>query len=94
MSRFRGRIKGGSRLRDSAPAGHWATTTMISSIRLDGKTACMSVDGSTTSEVFREHVRQVLAPTLGRGDLVVLDNLSSHKDTQALHLIEAAGAEA
>ena len=51
-------------------------------------------DAKTVSDVFREYVRQVLAPTLGRGDLVVPDNLSSHKDTQALRLIEAAGAEA
>jgi len=52
MTRFRGRIKGKARLRVSAPAGHWATATMISSIRLDGKRACMCVDGSTTSYEF------------------------------------------
>ncbi len=65
---------------------------MISSIRLDGETACMAIDGATTAEVFREYVRQVLVPTLRPGDLVVLDNLSAHKDREALQLIESAGA--
>ena len=66
---------------------------MISSIRLDGTTACMTVDGATTGEVFRAYVEHILVPTLRRGDIVVLDNLSSHKDKPALALIEQAGAE-
>ena len=93
MTRLRGRAKKGQRLIDDAPYGHWCTTTMISSIRYDGSTACMAIDGSTTSEVFREYVRQVLLPTLQPGDMVVLDNLSAHKDTEALNLICAVGAE-
>jgi transposase len=93
MTRRYGRAKGGARLCDAAPTGHWATTTMLASIRLDGQTACMAVDGATTSEVFREYVRQVLAPTLRPGDLVVLDNLSSHKDSEALTLLAAQGAQ-
>ena len=67
---------------------------MISSIRLDGKTACLAVEGATTGDVFREYVRQVLAPTLRKGDIVILDNLSSHKDGKARALIEARGAKA
>ena len=66
---------------------------MISSIRRDGSTACMTVDGATTGEVFRAYVEHILAPILRRGDIVVLDNLSSHKDKPALALIERAGAE-
>ena len=93
MTRLRGRAKGGQRLVDSTPHGHWYTTTMISSIRLDGSTACMAIDDATSAEVFREYVRQVLVPTLRPGDIVVLDNLSAHKDKEALALIAAAGAE-
>ena len=93
MTRLRGRAKGGQRLVDSTPHGHWCTTTMISSIRLDGSTACMAIDGATDKEVFREYVRHVLLPTLRPGDIIVLDNLGAHKDTEAIRLIESAGAE-
>lgn len=93
MTRLRARVKGGARAYDSAPAGHWATTTMISSIRADAQTACMVVNGATDRVVFREYVRVVLAPTLRRGDVVVLDNLSAHKDSEARKLIEARGAQ-
>jgi transposase len=67
-------------------------TTMISSIRLDGSTACMAVDGATDKEVFREYVRHVLLPTLRTGDIVVLDNLGAHKDRGAIETIKSAGA--
>ncbi len=66
---------------------------MISSIRRDGSTAAMTVEGATTSEVFRAYIEHILAPTLRPGDVVVLDNLSPHKDKVALALIEQAGAE-
>lgn len=66
---------------------------MISSIRRDGSTACMTFEGATTGEVFRAYVEHILAPTLRRGDIVVLDNLSSHKDKRALELIEQTGAQ-
>jgi transposase len=93
MTRLRGRSPQGQRVHDEAPSGHWSTTTMISSIRRDGSTACMTVDGATTGEVFRAYVEHILVPTLRRGDIVVLDNLSSHKDKPAIALIEQAGAE-
>jgi transposase len=92
MTRLRGRAKKGTRVYDSAPCGRWETTTLISSIRLDGQTACLAIEGATTSEIFREYVRQILAPTLRKGDIVILDNLSSHKDSKALALIRAKGA--
>jgi transposase len=93
MTRLRGRSPPGQRVHDETPSGHWSTTTMISSIRRDGSTACMTVDGATTGEVFRAYVEPILVPTLRRGDVVVLDNLSSHKDKPAIALIEQAGAE-
>ena len=65
---------------------------MISSVRLDGHTACMAIDGSTDAEVFREYVRRVLRPTLRAGDIVIFDNLSPHKDAEAMDLIHSAGA--
>jgi len=67
---------------------------MISSIRLDGTTACMILEGATDTEVFRAYVEQVLVPTLRPGDLVVMDNLSPHKSPETLALITAVGAEA
>ncbi len=75
------------------PQGHWQTTTLISSIRVDGTTACMTIDGSTDTDVFRAYVKAVLSPTLQRGDLVVLDNLSPHKSDGTMDLIKQRGAE-
>jgi len=92
MTRLRGRAQGGQRCVDEAPHGHWETTTMISSIRIDGSTACMVVDGATSSDVFREYVRHVLVPTLKPGDIVILDNLVAHKDVEACRLIQDAQA--
>ncbi len=66
---------------------------MLCSVRRDGTTAAMTIEGPTTSEVFRAYVEHILAPTLRSGDIVVLDNLSPHKDKAAVALIEAAGAE-
>jgi transposase len=65
---------------------------MICSMRLDGSTACMTVDGATDTEVFRAYVRQVLGPTLRPGDVVIMDNLSPHKSTETLSLIQQLGA--
>lgn len=76
----------------ACPHGHWRTTTMISSMRLDGSTACMAIDGATDTEVFRAYVGEVLIPTLREGDIVVMDNLTPHKNEETLALIEKAGA--
>jgi transposase len=94
MTRLRGRTLRGRRLHAQAPAGHWQTTTMISSVRLDGSTACLILEGATNTEVFRTYVEKVLLPTLRPGDLVVMDNLTPHKNHQTLALIRQAGAEA
>ena len=82
MTRLRGRAPRGKRLYASAPQSHWYTTTMICSMRWDGSTACMAVDGATDTEVFRAYVQEVLCPTLRTGDVVIMDNLSPHKSTQ------------
>lgn len=92
MTRLRGRAPKGERARGIAPGGHWRVTTMISSIRLDGSTACMALEGTTDTESFRAYVREVLVPALRLGDIVVLDNLSPHKSDPTLALIEQAGA--
>jgi transposase len=65
---------------------------MISSVRADGTTACMSVDAATDGDVFLAYVREVLRPTLRVGDIVVMDNLAVHKTEAAIELIESAGA--
>ena len=93
MTRLYGRAQAGQRAVDNAPAGHWCTTTMISSVRLDGSTACMVVDGATNKEVFQAYVQHILLPTLKPGDIVVLDNLSAHKNQVTRNLIESVGAQ-
>ncbi len=92
MTRQRGRAKNGDRLFAKAPFGHWCTTTMIASVRLNGETAAMEIAGATDSAVFREYVRKVLAPTLSPEDIVVMDNLRAHYDAEAIMLIEDLGA--
>ena len=93
MTRLRGRSPRGERLVCHAPHGHRCTTTMISSVRLDGTTACMTIEGATNTEVFRAYVREVLIPSLRPGDIVVMDNLGAHKNPDTISLIEKVGAE-
>lgn len=66
---------------------------MIGALRLDGSTSCMTIEGATDTEIFRAYVHQVLGPTLHPGDVVVMDNLSAHKDELTLWLIRQTGAE-
>jgi transposase len=91
MTRLRGRCKGGGRLHDSTPLGHWETTTMIAALRLKGPAAPMVIEGATDAAVFRAYVKHVLIPVLHHGQIVVLDNLSSHKGAEIREMIEAAG---
>ncbi len=65
---------------------------MLASVRLDGTSACMTIEGATDTLVFREYVRRCLVPTLHPGDTVILDNLRPHKSAETLAMIEAAGA--
>jgi transposase len=93
LTRLRGRALKGQRAHASTPHGHWHTTTMMSSVRLDGTIACMALEGTTDTESFRAYVEAVLVPTLRSGDLVVMDNLSPHKSDPTLALITQARAE-
>jgi transposase len=66
---------------------------MMASLRLNGRTACMTLEGATDTESFRAYIEVVLVPTLQPGDIVVMDNLSPHKSDPTLALITAAGAQ-
>jgi len=66
---------------------------MIGALRLEGPSACVTIDGATDTEVFEAYVRDALCPTLRPGDVLIMDNLSPHKGAQALELIAQAGAE-
>jgi transposase len=93
LTRLCGRAPKGQRVHAKAPQGHWNTTTMIGALRLDGSTACMTVNGAADTEVFQAYVRSILCPTLRSGDIVIMDNLSPHKCELTLFLLEAAGAQ-
>lgn len=93
MTRLYGRAFGGNRAVDTTPHGHWSTTTMISALRFDGSTADMVLDGATDGEAFLAYVREILTPSLRRGDIVVMDNLAAHKMPAVIKTIEASGAE-
>lgn len=92
MARLRGRSPKGERCRSSVPHGHWKTTTLIVGLRLGGLTAPMVVDGAMDGEMFTAYAAAILAPTLSKGDIVILDNLPAHKVSGARAAIEAAGA--
>jgi transposase len=92
MTRPRGRAPRGVRVIDRVPAGHWATTTMISAIRTAGPFAPALVRGATDTDVFLAYVEHALVPGLTPGDVVILDNLQPHKSPRVRELIEAAGA--
>ncbi len=74
------------------PHRHWQTTTCIAALHVDGVTAPMVADGPINGEIFLHYVRECVCPTLGAGDIVLLDNLSSHKVTGVREALEAVGA--
>ena len=92
MTRRYGRAARGQRLVAPVPHGHWKTSTFVAGLRSSGLTAPFVVDGAMNGDVFRAYVEQVLAPTLTPGDIVVLDNLGSHKVAGVREMIEARGA--
>jgi transposase len=92
MTRLRGRCRRGKRLVAKVPHGHWQTTTLIGALGIDGVRCSMVVDGPVNRDIFEAFVEQVLAPRLGPGDIVVMDNLSSHKSVRVRRAVEAAGA--
>jgi transposase len=92
MARSHGRCRRGERLRMGFPHGHRKTTTLVAGLRMSGMVAPMVLDGPINGEWFEAYVAQVLVPELRPGDVVVMDNLSSHKRAAVRELIEAAGA--
>ena len=92
MARRHGRCRRGERLRSGVPHGHWKTTTLVAGLRRTGMVAPMVLDGPINGDWFEAYVRQILVPDLRRGDVVIMDNLSSHKRASVRDLIEAAGA--
>ena len=93
MTPLYGRAEIGKRVIDFVPHGHWQTTTFLAALRHDGLTAPMVVDGAINGELFLAYVQQILLPTLKEGDLVVMDNLSSHKVAGVKAAIESVGAK-
>jgi len=92
MVRPRGRAPRGQRLVDKTAHGHWRTSTFLAGLRHDGVIAPGVFDGAINGALFLAWVEQVLVPTLRPGDIVVMDNLSSHKRAAVRQTIEAAGA--
>jgi transposase len=93
MSRLRGWAERGARLVEAVPGGHWHIHTLVHAVALDGTRAAMVLDGPIDSICFAGFCEHFLAPALHPGDLVVLDNLSSHKSSAAIAAVEAAGAK-
>jgi FkbM family methyltransferase len=92
LARLRGRSLKGQRLHAAIPWGHWKATTFVAGLRTTGLTAPMVLDGAMNGAAFKAYVEQVLAPTLAPGDIVIMDNLSSHKVAEVREAIKAAGA--
>lgn len=93
MARLYGWAPVGQRCRDSTPFGHWKTLTFIAGLRLSGLTAPWVLDGPMDGDALRIYIRDVLAPTLKPGDVVVLDNLPSHKVSGIQEAIAARQAQ-
>ena len=90
MARLRGRAPRGERLVSKVPHGHWKTTTFVAGLRTNALTAPCVIDGPMNGNAFLAYVEQILVPTLKPGDIVVMDNLSSHKLPAIREAIELA----
>lgn len=93
MAPLRGWAPRGLRLQAKTPHGHWKTTTFLAALRHDRIDAPWLFDGPIDGESFRTYVEKVLVPTLRPGDIVIMDNLGSHKGKAVRQLIRAAGAK-
>jgi transposase len=93
MTRLYGRSEIGERCRAKMPYGHWQTATFIAALRHDGLSAPWLVDGPMDGDLFLTYVRQVLGPQLRPGDLVICDNLASHKVKGVEEAVTARGAQ-
>ena len=92
MTRTHGRCRRGERLRAKVPHGHWKTLTFLAALRHDRIDAPAVLDGPINSISFLAYVEQFLIPTLKPGDIVILDNLGSHKGLAVRAAIRSAGA--
>lgn len=92
MTRLRGRARRGARLVGHVPHGHWKITTFLAGLRCDAVTAPFVIDRPMNGPIFRTYLERCLIPTLTPGDIVIMDNLSSHKVAGVREAIEAAGA--
>jgi transposase len=92
MAPLRGWGPRGQRLEARVPHGHWKTLTFVAALRHDRVDAPWVIDGPINRESFTTYVKEVLVPTLSRGDVVILDNLGSHKGKAAREAIRAVGA--
>jgi transposase len=92
LTRTRARAAAGQRAIGSVPGGHWQITSLLAAIGLEGVRCCSSVAGAVDGVIFLKWVKEDLAPTLRRGDVVVMDNLGSHKVKGVQEAIAAAGA--
>ncbi len=93
MARRYGRARRGARLVAAVPHGHWKTTTFVAGLRHGAITAPCVIDQPMNGVIFRAYVEQMLAPSLSPGDIVIMDNLSSHKVKGIAEAIEARKAE-
>jgi transposase len=93
MARRYGRAPRGRRLLASVPHGHWKTSTFLAALRHDAITAPCVIDGPINGQAFRAYVEQFLVPTLAAGDIVIMDNLGSHKGDAVRAAIESVGAQ-
>ena len=93
MTRRHGRCRRGARLVAKVPHGRWRTLTFLAALRHDRITAPCVIDGPINGTSFRAYIEQFLVPTLSPGDVVVMDNLGSHKGKAVRHLIRSAGAK-
>lgn len=93
MTRLRARCAGGGRIHEATPGGHWKIMTILAAMSLRGIIAAMTIEEATDGDIFLTFIQQVLCPALKPGDVVVMDNLSSHKLTTVRTSIENAGAE-
>jgi transposase len=92
MARRYGRAPRGQRLRAAIPHGPWKTTTFVAGLRQDGIVAPFGLDGPINRHAFETYVARLLVPELRPGDVVIRDNLPSHKGPRVRELIEATGA--
>jgi transposase len=93
FTRTHGRAPRGERLVEKVPHGHWLSTTFVTGLRLTGWVAPLTIDGALNGDLFRSYVQQHLAPALQPGDLVIMDNLASHKVAGVREALRNVGAE-